>query len=302
VANDDVEDGENWPGAPRQRSVKISEISVGDARRRMKSNEVADISQSMRKLGLQSPITVRKMSDGEGHRLIAGHHRLEAAKQLGWGEIDCTVVDWDERQARLWEIAENLHRAKLTALEYHEHLNEWVELTRNARDFGQHVQKLPGRPQSGNAKAARELPLEGKSEEALRKSIERAAKIAAISPEAKAAAKERGLDDNQRALLIIAKESRENQVRMVTTLSSRKRESPSKAKAASISQDMTEQVKASPHLAGDRTSIETLKHKWQEASDLRGAWEAASVEVRDQFCREVLNMDLDASWENTSAE
>ena len=166
---------------------------------------------------------------------------------------------------------------------------------------GQHVQKLPGRPQSGNAKAARELPLEGKSVEARRKSIERAANIAAISPDAKAAAKEQGLDDNQRALLLIAKELPEDQVRMVTTLSGRKSAARSRTKAAAIAQDLNEQIEASPHIAEGRTSIETLRHKWQEAIDLRRAWEAASAEVRDQFCREVLNMDMEVSSEETFA-
>ena len=43
--------------------------------------------------------------------LVAGRHRLEGARRLGWGTIACSVVEMDERQARMWEIAENLHRA-----------------------------------------------------------------------------------------------------------------------------------------------------------------------------------------------
>lgn len=39
------------------------------------------------------------------------------------------VMDADETQCRLWEIAENLHRAELSALERDEHVAEWIRLT-----------------------------------------------------------------------------------------------------------------------------------------------------------------------------
>lgn len=47
-------------------------------------------------------------------RTGAGRHRLEAARRLGWQEIDCIYVDFDDLHAELAEIDENLIRCNLT--------------------------------------------------------------------------------------------------------------------------------------------------------------------------------------------
>ena len=59
----------------------------------------------------------------------SGHHRLEAAKSLGWESLHGIIIEGDATAGRLAEIAENLHRAELTALERAEHVSEWVRLT-----------------------------------------------------------------------------------------------------------------------------------------------------------------------------
>ena len=61
--------------------------------------------------------------------VMAGRHRIAAARKLGWEEIEAREFDGDKDHARLWEIAENLHRADLTALERSEMIAEWVRLT-----------------------------------------------------------------------------------------------------------------------------------------------------------------------------
>jgi ParB family transcriptional regulator, chromosome partitioning protein len=60
--------------------------------------------------------------------LIPDRHRLEAAKLLGWEQIVCEMLDLDETERRMWEIAENLHRAELTQLEHDERLAQWMDL------------------------------------------------------------------------------------------------------------------------------------------------------------------------------
>ncbi|ACI98702.1 hypothetical protein [Rhodospirillum centenum] len=84
--------------------------------------------------------------------------------------------------ARLWEIAENLHRAELTVQERAEHIAEWVRLT---ADKGAQVAPPGGRqPHDKGIKAAvRELGID-------RTEAQRAVKIAAISDEAKQAARD----------------------------------------------------------------------------------------------------------------
>jgi len=66
-------------------------------------------------------------------------------------------------------------------------------------------------PQSGINAAVRELGI-------TRQEGQRAAKIDAISPEAKKAAKAAGLDDNQSALMQVAREVKERQVEKVEEL------------------------------------------------------------------------------------
>jgi ParB-like chromosome segregation protein Spo0J len=175
-------------------------------RKRINKDAVRELMGSIQRIGLREPPTVRIEVDEEGFQhaiLVAGLHRVEACKRLGVKVIDCFEFKGSETEARLWEIAENLHRAELTELEWSEHVAEWKRLAeqKGAEGVsGQNVQKLSsrgrsgeGRPEGGTAKAARELPIPGPTEEAKRKRVERAVKIAGIAPEAKAAAAAAGL-------------------------------------------------------------------------------------------------------------
>jgi ParB-like chromosome segregation protein Spo0J len=149
--------------------LPISEIVVGARLRALDDEKVLEIAESMARTALRHPITVRRV--GDQILLVAGRHRLEGAKVLGWQDIDAEFIVGDEIDVQLWEIAENLFRAD-----------------------------------KGISRAARELPLGAKSEEARRKEIGRALKVNAICPEAKAAAKAAGLDTNRSALLKVANE------------------------------------------------------------------------------------------------
>ena len=186
----------------------VDAIEVSDRMRdRCDEDAVTLLMDSIRKIGLQTPISVRWV--GDSLLLVAGRHRLEAVRRLGWDMVDCTMLTGTDYEARMWEIAENLHRADLTVLERDEHISEWVRLS----DV-QSVQLAPieskredgrgHRAEGGINAAARELGIEATA-------AKRATKVAAITPEAKAAAKETGLDNNQAALLQVAKAPPEEQ-------------------------------------------------------------------------------------------
>ena len=53
-----------------------------------------EFAEGMKALELLNPVTVLA-----NRVLIAGLHRLEAAKSLGWKEIECNVRDFDETRA-----------------------------------------------------------------------------------------------------------------------------------------------------------------------------------------------------------
>lgn len=96
---------------------KISEIIVDEGRRPIDEKSVSQLMDSIRTIGLLNPITTTK----DGH-LIAGGHRLEAAKRLGWKEIECNVMEIFGLQAELAEIDENLVRHNLNHVEEGEQL------------------------------------------------------------------------------------------------------------------------------------------------------------------------------------
>src|SRR5438105_6830746 len=107
------------------QTISVDVIKVDESeRRQITAANLKTVSDSMREIGLRTPITVKLLGRdliGAGHsvQLVTGAHRLAAAKQLNWKEIDCFVwpADANGRDVELWEIAENLHRADLTALE-----------------------------------------------------------------------------------------------------------------------------------------------------------------------------------------
>ena len=89
--------------------VKISDIKIKPGRRDAKPKAVEELARSIQAVGLLNPIIV-----SENNTLIAGLHRLETAKLLGWTEIECTVSSMDGLQAELAEIDENFVRVNLS--------------------------------------------------------------------------------------------------------------------------------------------------------------------------------------------
>ena len=89
--------------------IKISEIKINSGRRDTQQRNVEELARSIAAVGLMNPITVT-----QDNTLIAGLHRLEAVKLLGWTEIECVVSEADGLQAELAEIDENFVRAGLS--------------------------------------------------------------------------------------------------------------------------------------------------------------------------------------------
>lgn len=118
------------------RSLPVADIQIGERHRTLSGDVVHRLAASMKDIGLRQPISVRivdeMMLDGYLTAgvpvLVAGAHRLAAAKELGWPHIDCVEVEDDAITAELWEIAENLHRLDLTKDQRDEHIRRYAEL------------------------------------------------------------------------------------------------------------------------------------------------------------------------------
>lgn len=227
----------------KSEPVLIDRIQVVDRiRSNLREETVTQIMESIPRVGgLLHPIAIRFV-DGFAIEddiidgvpvLVAGRHRLEAMKRLGSTHIDCLIFE-TERQARRWEISENLHRSDLDRQQRSEHESEWVKMEDDEADdliLGHGVRELKstknpkgaGAPESGIAKAARELPIPGRTDEAKRKHLSRSILIAEkTTPEAKAAAREAGLSNSTTALVEIARAAPEQQVAKVQEIIERK--------------------------------------------------------------------------------
>jgi hypothetical protein len=113
-------------GGSHDRTVSLADIVVGDRLRALDRESVERLRESISRIGLKTPISVQ--SSEQGWTLVSGRHRLEACIALGLDEIPVVAETGSELEARLWEIAENLHRAELTALERAEHISLWIRL------------------------------------------------------------------------------------------------------------------------------------------------------------------------------
>lgn len=155
--------------------LPVDQIEVGHLRRPVAAAQVADLIDSVGRLGLLQPLVVTT-----DRKLIAGRHRLEAVRRLGWASVPVVVVDLTELEARLATLDENLVRNELPRLDRFEHVVQRAELI---AALGQ--RKRVGRPRkadtvSGFLKTTDDLAaasgLSGRT-------LQRAAKIVAAIPE-----------------------------------------------------------------------------------------------------------------------
>ncbi len=108
-------------------TVRIEDIKV---KKRIRKNNggIDELAESMRIYGLLNPIVI-----DTDCVLIAGFRRLQAAKTLGWSSIPATVVDTEDKAARVaLELEENIQRSNFT----HEELLEGYEVLKKLQNPG----------------------------------------------------------------------------------------------------------------------------------------------------------------------
>jgi ParB family chromosome partitioning protein len=97
--------------------LDVEKIAIEDGfnpRSGFDERELAELVASVREQGILTALTVRSDGNG-GYVLIAGARRLEAAKQVGLGQVPAVVRSADGALAAA--IAENLIRADLDPIE-----------------------------------------------------------------------------------------------------------------------------------------------------------------------------------------
>lgn len=173
--------------------IRVDDIETGERHRALSGDAVQRLAASMKNIGLKSPISIRitddvlidgKPCDGVP-MLVAGAHRLAAAKALGWSHIDCIEVEDDAITAELWELAENLHRHDLTKEQRDEHIRRYAELLteRAARIVPQSAEQIPaprGRPKSITTQVAEAT---GLSDDTVRRALRPAPRLVHVPDE-----------------------------------------------------------------------------------------------------------------------
>ena len=100
------------------RPIDVTSVRIENRLRAVLDDaKIQALAASLATIGLMSPIVVRPSEPADNYVLVAGAHRLEAARRLGWELIDARVHTGSPDEMRLIEIDENLARAELTPLD-----------------------------------------------------------------------------------------------------------------------------------------------------------------------------------------
>lgn len=99
------------------RKIKIQKIKPSEIQPRQERKKgVEELAESLRQDGLLQPIIVTK-EEGDNYKIIAGERRFHAAKLLDWSEIECKILNKDERETYRIAVIENLQRENLSPYE-----------------------------------------------------------------------------------------------------------------------------------------------------------------------------------------
>ena len=140
-----------------QRAVKeiqITEISQGRFQPRQDFNEekIAELSSSIKKHGVLSPILVREIGLN-AFEVIAGERRLRASKIAGLNSIPCLVDQKEDQNALEAALIENLQREDLNSVE------EARGYDRLKREFGLTQEEVAGATGKARSTIANSLRL-----------------------------------------------------------------------------------------------------------------------------------------------
>ena len=101
------------------KQIPVTAVIVGERLRIIDESKVFELMQSYKEIGVINPISVDK-----DLILIAGAHRLEAARNLGWETIEAKIFNHEDLQRELIEIDENLIRNELCYVGEAEHIQK----------------------------------------------------------------------------------------------------------------------------------------------------------------------------------
>lgn len=109
-------DGLEGKGSLDEVDVDHIDPNPRQPRSSFEDEALAELTASIRELGVLQPLLVRAMPTGR-FELIAGERRLRASKAAGRSTVPVVIVDTDEQGSLERALVENLHREDLNAIE-----------------------------------------------------------------------------------------------------------------------------------------------------------------------------------------
>ena len=123
-------------------------------RRRFETTALNELSESIRQVGVITPITVRRAPGG--FELVCGERRLRAAKMAGLKKIPAIIVEISDKESAVMAITENLQRKDLNFFEEAESMQNLIEFHSFTQD---NVAAQLGKSQAAVANKIRLLKL-----------------------------------------------------------------------------------------------------------------------------------------------
>jgi ParB family chromosome partitioning protein len=248
----------------------IERINVGERLRAVDPDHVAVIADSIRQCGrVLQPVAITQTLSGDW-MLIAGAHRLAAARMVGHTEIPVVIhEELNGLQAKLIEIDENLLRHELNPLDRAVFLAERKRIYEELHPETKHGAN-GGRGSKKNEEATLAFSKDaadrtGLSERAVKRSVQIATHL---SPEIRKNLAGTDLSKNQSELLLLAKQEPDAQVRIVELILNQK-DGVKSVKAA------IERTSGKPKVVADVNQAQVKK--------LLDAWRHAGISARRMF-------------------
>jgi ParB family chromosome partitioning protein len=94
-------------------------------RKSFDKDELANLSESIKNVGILQPLVVRQV--GDRYQLVAGERRLRAAQAAGHVEVPVRIVDFNDQQVLEAALVENIQRTDLNPIEKAQGFNDYLQ-------------------------------------------------------------------------------------------------------------------------------------------------------------------------------
>lgn len=117
--------------------IEVSKLTTSNNIRKVyNEDKLKELKESIKRIGLLNPLTVRFLESENEYRILAGHRRFEACKMLGFDKIPCVVVDVAVENDLRIMIDENSVRQDVSVIEEADFIAKQMRrLDLNQKDF-----------------------------------------------------------------------------------------------------------------------------------------------------------------------